>query len=341
MSTLPKGIACFVIGLLFLPLNAQEQITPASQKATQVHELGYQSMPSIASKLQNGTAILIEGPQPTRELNPKMRYVNQVVPGKGSKGPDLLADKQRQAEQKPLRSVSTSFDTMTSSGFAPSDPSGAVGADYFIASWNVAFQIYAKDGTPATPVLSPETIFGNGKDDGDQIVLYDAAADRYIITQFDGAGGTPPNGFMVAVSQTNDPVNGGWHVYNTSDFGTPAFPDYTKFSIWSDGYYVTANTSLATSEQVWALERDQMLVGAPAQIIGFPLTGIQTAGFYSPQAFNVSDGNLPANGNATIVYMQDDAWAGVTDDHLKLWTVNVDWTTPSNSTISSPVRALW
>ncbi|MBK6964709.1 MAG: hypothetical protein IPH20_12405 [Bacteroidales bacterium] len=37
-----------------------------------------------------------------------------------------------------------------------------------------------------------------------------------------------------------------------------------------------------------------------------------------------------------IVYMQDDSWGGVASDHLKLWTINVNWTTPASSTISTP-----
>ena len=36
--------------------------------------------------------------------------------------------------------------------------------------------------------------------------------------------------------------------------------------------------------------------------------------------------------------MQDDSWGGVTTDHLKLWTINIDWANPSNSSISSPVQ---
>jgi len=45
---------------------------------------------------------------------------------------------------------------------------------------------------------------------------------------------------------------------------------------------------------------------------------------------------LPPAGNAPIVYMQDDVWSGVSDDHLKIWNINVNWATPANSTISSP-----
>ncbi|MBK9599511.1 MAG: hypothetical protein IPO60_14680 [Flavobacteriales bacterium] len=36
--------------------------------------------------------------------------------------------------------------------------------------------------------------------------------------------------------------------------------DYQKLSVWSDGYYITDNTS--SNNKVWALERSAMLAGA-------------------------------------------------------------------------------
>ena len=87
------------------------------------------------------------------------------------------------------------------------------------------------------------------------------------------------------------------------------------------------------------MERTKMLAGDPtAQIIGFPLPGIVTSGFYSPQALNVTNDNLPAPGGLPILYLQDDAWSGVSEDHVKLWTVDVNWASPGSSTISAPVE---
>ena len=97
---------------------------------------------------------------------------------------------------------------------------------------------------------------------------------------------------------------------------------------------MTENTG--SSNKVWALERDAMLAGdTNAQIVAFSLPGLVTSGFHSPQALNVTDDNLPAAGGATIVYMQDDAWNGVSNDHIKLWTIDVDWNNAGNSTVSS------
>ncbi|RLD49992.1 MAG: hypothetical protein DRJ05_20220, partial [Bacteroidetes bacterium] len=71
-------------------------------------------------------------------------------------------------------------------------------------------------------------------------------------------------------------------------------------------------------------------------MIGFPLTGIVTSGFYSPLSFNANGPTLPPAGNSPIVYMQDDSWGGVSTDHLKIWNINVNWTSPGSSIISSP-----
>nr|WP_321233960.1 GEVED domain-containing protein [uncultured Psychroserpens sp.] len=327
-------LLCFVIASnLSLAQNAQDKTGALVWE----QQLDYRFVPSIVDQIKNNTFIAADLVSDREKLGrPKQWSGNKVVPGKGSHGPDQLAPLQRNATQRPMRSTSLVFDSTTNTA-TPSDPTGAIGIDFYIASWNTAFQIFNRDGSPAAGMPNAAdlaTVFGENP--GDPIVLYDAAVDRYILTQFSGN----PNGFSVAVSQTNNPVTGGWHVYSSSAFQTGAFPDYTKFSIWSDAYYVTANIG-GGNGNVWAIERDKMLVGDPtASIQAFTAPGLVTSGFFSPQVFNVGNSILPATGNATMVYMQDDAWAGVNDDHLKLWTINVDWTTPANSSISAPIEIL-
>jgi hypothetical protein len=115
-----------------------------------------------------------------------------------------------------------------------------------------------------------------------------------------------------------NPVNDGWYTYRFTTNG--ALPDYPKISVWSDGYYVTTNKNsrtASTSQVVYVFERDKMLEGETAQVVGFPLPGINTNGFYSPAGFHAMGGELPPPGNSPIIYMQDDSWAGVSEDHLK------------------------
>ncbi len=279
-------------------------------------------VPSIAKQIQDGTLVLADN-TPT-EGRPKRQYGNRVIPGKGSMGPDLALQ-----TTPPSRMANPPFLIFEAdiSQATPSDPTGAVGPNHYIGAWNSAFRIFDKAGNPLTPEASLSTLFP-GNNIGDPIVLYDQMADRFIVTEFDSS----PNGFNVAVCEGSDPVNDGWHIYTTG-FGTGSFPDYTKFSVWPDGYYVTANIG---NRRVFAVEREKMLNGETAQFQFFNLTGIQTSGFFSPQGFHHTAGSHPKPGNFNVVYLQDDAWGGVATDHLKIWTINVDWETPANSTISTP-----
>lgn len=299
-------------------------------------------VPSFAEQIANGTFIegssgregrqQIDGP----EVNPKHKHVNNVVPGKGlpAEGmPDPLARNPESQLKYPGRDpIVINLNANNGASFTPTDPTIAVGPNHVIGGWNIGFRVFDKDLNPLTNSASLNTIF-SGTVIGDPIFLYDHAADRFIITEFSGLG-AGPNGFKVAVSQGPNPMTDGWYVYQ-GQFNTGQFPDYTKFSIWHDGYYVTAN--IGGANRLFVVERDKMLLGEPAQFQAFPLPGIVTSGFYSPQVFSALGTDLPTT-PATVVYQQDDSWGGVSSDHLKLWTVTVDWDTPANSAISSAVQ---
>ncbi|MGJ8665556.1 MAG: T9SS type A sorting domain-containing protein [Patiriisocius sp.] len=318
------------LGLLVtVSLTAQEA---QQYPATDYGMLGTPiSVPSIAEQIRIGT--FIEADNTPREGRPKRQQGNQVIPGKGSAGIDeaLQTAPPIHNSKAPL----LVFDADTNSQATPSDPTGAVGPNHFIGAWNSAFRIFDKTGAPLTNEASLGTIFP-GNAIGDPIVFFDPYIEngpgeprgRFVITEFDSS----PNGFNMAVCKGIDPVNDGWWVYTTG-FTTGQFPDYTKFSVWSDAYYVTANINQAN--RVFAVERQQMADGLPAQRISFQLPGIATNGFYSPHGFSATGGSEPEKGDFCVVYLQDDAWGGVNDDHLKIWTFNVDWETPSNSTVSA------
>ena len=326
------SIALFFIGFSVV---AQESYGPTSTGMIE----GPTFVPSIAEQERDGTIIYADN---TPVLgNPKGRRGNRVVPGKGfPKGDDPLLGIQEAAEKVNVRAADLIFIADISQA-TPSDPTGAAGPNHYVAAWNSAYRIFDKQGNPLTNELSLATLFP-GNAIGDPIVFFDANVDngegeprgRFVITEFDNN----PNGFNVAVSGGPDPVNDPWFVY-TVGFGTGAFPDYTKFSVWGDAYVVTANINNgANGDRVFAVERNQMLQNLPAQFIGFPLPGIATNGFYSPQAFHTTaDQTVPAGTPAPIVYLQDDAWAGVPagQDHLQIWEATIDFDTPANSSITT------
>ena len=88
---------------------------------------------------------------------------------------------------------------------------------------------------------------------------------RYVISSM----GSSSLNFAVSVS--NDPVNDGWHVYNAASNQFPTsgqFPDYPKYSIWSDGYY--CNHKPLVEITYLFIERDKILNGdTTATITGF------------------------------------------------------------------------
>jgi hypothetical protein len=153
-------------------------------------------------------------------------------------------------------------------GTWPPDPVGDVGPGHYIQMTNHAkgsrFAVYDKAGR----LLAGPSILRRLADPdsfcvfaaGDPIVVYDEAADRWLMSET--ATFVVGTALCVYVSRTPDPVTGGWLLY---EFLTPSFPDFAKLAVWSDAYYVTSNEAFGPT--VYALERDAMLAGVPARIL--------------------------------------------------------------------------
>jgi hypothetical protein len=100
---------------------------------------------------------------------------------------------------------------------------------------------------------------------GDPIVVYDHLADRWLLSQF-----ANPNHMCVAISQTPDPTAGTWFLYT---FNTVVFPDYPKFGVWPNGYYMSSYES--PNLGIYVFDRTNMLLGFAA---GFFKTTIPSLG---------------------------------------------------------------
>src|ERR1700730_17650141 len=125
---------------------------------------------------------------------------------------------------------------------APPDTNGTVGATQYVQWVNTSFAIFNKaNGALIAGPTAGNTLwsgFGGGcqtNNDGDPIVLYDKAAQRWVFSQFSVS--TTPYLQCIAVSTTSDATG----TFNRYSFQYGNFDDYPKMGVWSDGYYETFN----------------------------------------------------------------------------------------------------
>jgi hypothetical protein len=213
-------------------------------------------------------------------------------------------------------------------GSYPHDPSGAASPNHYIQAVNATTCRIVNKTTGATiQSFTMGTLWNPDltANDGDPIVMWDRYANRWFLAQFGQSG----NRIYIAVSATSDPL-GSWNCYT---FTSPAFPDYLKFSIWQDGYYMTSNQ---TTQRVFAFERTAMLAGNPAARSVFtsynPPDG---GGFFCPMPADADGiGGLPAAGTpCPIMSYSDNTWGGGAIDGIQIYQMTVNWT-PATPTAS-------
>ena len=207
----------------------------------------------------------------------------------------------------------------------PPDPTGAAGPNHYLQSVNTQYQIFTKTGGSVAsggPFQLGTLLFSSN--DGDPIVLYDKYADRWVITEFKQSG----NKICLAVSKTSDPTG----AYYTYSYTSPQFPDYEKFSIWSDGYYMTSNQ---TAQKIFVFERDSMLKGvAASRSINKTFTPPNGGGFFCPLPAD-ADGQLPPYGTACPIFTyEDDGWGSGYVDRINVFKMATTWGATPTATIT-------
>jgi hypothetical protein len=213
-----------------------------------------------------------------------------------------------------------SFTTMLSGSQAgagwPPDTNGDVGPTYYIQAVNDAWGIFDKGTGAMVAGFTENQLWStaatgtpcDANNFGDPVVIHDTAADRWVLTDFAFAftGGAPVAPFYqcFAVSQTNDPVGGGWYLYavqmDSGDPGAPpanTFVDYPKFGFWTDCLYMGANgfdngTGNYAGGVFAAFDRTTLFAGSP-------LTSTNSSvGFTGDTSIF---GNFPANLNGSTL----------------------------------------
>jgi len=240
-------------------------------------------------------------------------------------------------------------------GSSPSDTVGDIGNNFYVQAVNAggaggsAITILDKtDGSLALTFILESLAAGSGTTcavgAGDPIVNFDETADngpgeapgKWVITEFTAPG---VNTLCVFVSVTSDPTTGNWFLYEFNST-TGGFPDYPKYGVWPDAYYLGANEG----PQQYALDRVNMIQGLtarPLQAFGAP--GLPGFGFQHIMPVDW-DGDLEPPLGAPGLFMRHrdteiHGPAGMPDeDIIEIWEFSVDFDDATNSTFTGPIN---
>jgi hypothetical protein len=363
MSYYLKHPTCFALCCLFISTSTQAETIKGA------HQYGGEVIPvSINKNLRQLS------PPHHAQIGAAIKETAQrQAPPKGwtpplSSGPTFIEDpllaKQRQAETYSTLG-SNLFDTQLVNieglGFTnvnPSDTVGDVGNRYYIQMVN---------GGPSSDVLIIDKRNGNveanftlsalaegsttscSSGSGDPVVVFDESVDngpgepngRWLLSEFTSFS------FCVYISATADPIEGGWHLYEFPSVSSLR-PDYPKYAVWHDAYYIGANEDFIfvpeDGSTLYALDRDNMLQGQttrPIQVFeiadlpGFFFQLVQPADW---------DGSTPPPAGSPAVFLRhnDDeihnpSGNDSTQDFIELFQFALDWDTPSNSGVTGPI----
>lgn len=257
---------------------------------------------------------------------------------------DPLLAVQEQAESAPVVDLGfpdpiLNFAGQGFTGANPPDTVGDVGPNHYIQAVNSAggsrVVVYSKSGALLAGPFLLETLGSGGpcaSGFGDPVVLYDPLADRWLLSEFSGGG----NNLCVYVSRTADPIGGGWFRYQ---FTTPNFPDYPKYGVWPDAYYVASNEN---NPAAYALDRVRMLQGLSATSQRFTAPDLAGFPFQALTPADLDGATLPPAGSPGIFMRHRDDEVhnppGTAQDFVEIWEFRVNWQNPGNSTFTGPTN---
>lgn len=352
--------ACISVGLLGLATVVA--VAEPSQSVTEKPPLAEVSAP-VTPFVWDGDVRMLPKPvewkpgDPVREIPrrfyPKAGFVDFDPVG----GRDPLVDIQDAANRMAEESAETSraalgggtfgtpsrnFAGFAATGSGVPDTVGDVGTNHFIQMVNAGGGARVRIWDKAEPTPNQLADFfldglASGQcasGFGDPVVIYDREADRWLLSEFSSSG----NNNCVYISQTSDPVSGGWFAYA---FSGPSFPDYPHYAVWPTdanqglgSYLITVNDG----PSAWALDRGNMLAGNAATFQRLTLPNLPGFGFEAATAADIDGPNQPAPGAPGIVMRHRDtevhSGPAAPGDLLEMFEFNIDWTNSSNTTLT-------
>ncbi len=238
------------------------------------------------------------------------------------------------------------FDGIAQSGSGgPPDPVGDVGLRHYVQAVNGAFAVWEKSGRKVFGPASLATLWRGvggpcrylGR--GDPIVQYDALANRWLISEFAFAldpAGRPSGPFYqcIALSRSGHPM-GKYHLYPFM-ISRQHFPDYPKFGVWSDAYYMTVHLfdpakGIYRAQGVYAFDRVNMIEGRAAEA---PI-GLSNDDFFGVLPADVDGKKPPPEGAPNYLVAVEDNAGSFPVDQLEVFEFHVRWDNHSGSSLTS------
>jgi hypothetical protein len=212
---------------------------------------------------------------------------------------------------------------------APPDTIGAVGLNHYVQWVNTSYAIFDKatHAVVAGPLPGNATWAGvnhacAATNDGDPVVLYDRAADRWILTQLSISTGAYIQ--CISVSKTGDPTGEYWRYAFDWELN---LNDYPKMGVWTDGYYLTTNDFffgfLFVGPSACVVRRETILVGEPTLMICYR----ETDAFSSLLPANLTGSDPPPAGAPGL-------FLGLGTNMVHLWRLTPNWAAPESSTVT-------
>ncbi len=232
----------------------------------------------------------------------------------------------------------------------PPDTEGDIGPNHYVQWINSILAVWdvsrAPDGTPTAATLdagfgiragnSIWAGFGGNcqvNNDGDPIVLYDHLADRWFLSQFSIDEGVQ----CIAVSTTPDPTGSYFRYAYLVSPGESN--DYPKFGLMPEAYYLSLRDfpSSPNFAGAVAFDRPALLAGAASPVaVKFSLPCLSNDCPDGIQPPHLEGPAPPASTPGIFTRAWDDDFDGPLTgaDGYRLWELDPDFATPSNSTFT-------